>query len=71
MIAPSSGSAVPDENVEQLQGEKNDHDKSKDKKSKSDRNQEACDTKEEAEIEGEIIETYNVMRSDDTTAHCA
>lgn len=56
---------------DELKGELNANEPNKDKLSKGDRQKEACEAKEEGDIEGDIQETYLVPRSDDTTAHCA
>lgn len=56
---------------EEQKGEFNANESKKEKASKGERQQEACDAKEEGDIEGDIQDTYLVPRSDETTAHCA
>lgn len=57
------------ENVDNLISEKNDNEKSKEKKSKGEKSQEKCDTKEDVDVDGEIVPTHNVRRKDETSAH--
>lgn len=56
---------------EELKSELNTNESKKEKASKGDRQNEACEAKEEGDIEGDIQDTYLVPRADDTTAHCA
>lgn len=56
---------------EEQKAELNANESKKDKASKGDRQKEACEAKEEGDIEGDIQDTYLVPRADDTTAHCA
>ncbi|XP_061400556.1 midasin [Musca vetustissima] len=58
-----------EENLEEMSAEK--MEKNKDKPSKSsEKTKERAETQEEMEIEGEVVQTITVPRSNDTTAHC-
>lgn len=57
-----------DENLEEMSAEKTD--KNSDKPSKSEKTNERAEAQEEMEIEGEVVQTITVPRSNDTTAHC-
>ncbi|XP_073848894.1 midasin [Musca autumnalis] len=58
-----------DENLQEMSAEK--LEKNQDKPSKSsEKTNERAETQEEMEIEGEIVQTITVPRSNDTTAHC-
>lgn len=56
------------EDVQEMNAEK--LEKKSDKPSKSEPRNENATTEEKLEVEGEIVETMTVARSDDTTAHC-
>ncbi|XP_067631338.1 midasin isoform X2 [Eurosta solidaginis] len=56
------------EDPQEMSAEK--FDKRSDKPSKTDRSKERTNTKEEMEVEGEIVTTMTAERSDDTSAHC-
>lgn len=60
-----------DNNVDQMESEK--LDKKSDKPSKKDRKQpdEVLEEQEPIEVEGERVDTYNVSRAAETSAHCA
>uniref|UniRef100_A0A1I8MYX1 Midasin n=1 Tax=Musca domestica TaxID=7370 RepID=A0A1I8MYX1_MUSDO len=58
-----------EENLEEMSAEK--LEKNNDKPSKSsEKTNERAETQEEMEIEGEVVQTITVPRSNDTTAHC-
>lgn len=62
----------PMENVPDLDSEMlKESSKNNNKGANNDRQNEACETKEECGVEGDAIETHSVLRPADTTAHCS
>ncbi|XP_011196368.2 midasin [Zeugodacus cucurbitae] len=57
-----------EQNLEEMSAEK--FDQKSDKPSKSERSKERIEENMEMEVEGEVVPTMTVTRSDDTTAHC-
>ncbi|XP_037941343.1 midasin-like, partial [Teleopsis dalmanni] len=57
-----------EEDIHDMEAEKFDH--KSEKPSKTEKVKERIETDEQMEIEGEVVETMNVPRGTDTTAHC-